>query len=121
MSGHYYFRDNYNADSGFIPALLVLDLMARKKATMAELLEPLRKRYFISGEINSTVDDPQAAFARLRSASPTVRSATSTGSRSTIPTGTSTCVRPTRSLWCASISAPTARGSWKRSATRCWE
>jgi phosphomannomutase len=66
VSGHYYFSDNYNADSGFIPALLVLDLMARKKATMAELLDPLRKRYFISGEINSTVEDARAVFARLR-------------------------------------------------------
>ncbi len=66
VSGHYYFKDNYNADSGFIPALLVLDLMARKKATLAELLEPLRKRYFISGEINSTVDDANAVFDRLQ-------------------------------------------------------
>jgi phosphomannomutase len=66
VSGHYYFADNHNADSGFIPALLMLDLMARKKATLAELLEPLRTRYFISGEINSTVDDTEAVFARLR-------------------------------------------------------
>ena len=65
VSGHYYFRDNYNADSGFIPALLILDLLTRKKATMAELLEPLRSRYFISGEINSTVDDVGAALARI--------------------------------------------------------
>ena len=42
VSGHYYFADNYNADSGFIPALLILDLLSQKKATMAELLEPLR-------------------------------------------------------------------------------
>ena len=42
MSGHYYFADNYNADSGFIPALLILELLSQKKATMAELLEPLR-------------------------------------------------------------------------------
>ncbi len=67
VSGHYYFRDNHNADSGFIPALLVLDLLARKKATLAELLEPMRSRYFISGEINSTVDDVPAALERLRS------------------------------------------------------
>jgi phosphomannomutase len=66
VSGHYYFADNHNADSGFIPALLMLELMARKKATLAELLEPLRTRYFISGEINSTVDDAEAVFARLR-------------------------------------------------------
>ena len=65
VSGHYYFRDNHNADSGFIPALLILDLLTRKKATMAELLEPLRSRYFISGEINSKVDDVSAALARI--------------------------------------------------------
>ncbi len=65
VSGHYYFRDNFNADSGFIPALLILELLAQKRATMAELLEPLRSRYFISGEINSTVDDVGAALARI--------------------------------------------------------
>jgi phosphomannomutase len=65
VSGHYYFADNYNADSGFIPALLILDLLSRKQATMAELLEPLRTRYFISGEINSVVDDAPAALARI--------------------------------------------------------
>jgi phosphomannomutase len=65
VSGHYYFSDNYNADSGFIPALLILDLLSRKRATMSELLEPLRARYFISGEINSEVADVSATLARL--------------------------------------------------------
>jgi phosphomannomutase len=65
VSGHYYFSDNYNADSGFIPALLILELLSQKGATMAELLEPLRATYFISGEINSTVADVPAALARL--------------------------------------------------------
>ncbi|HQJ26524.1 MAG TPA: phosphomannomutase/phosphoglucomutase [Thermoleophilia bacterium] len=65
VSGHYYFAANHNADSGFIPALLVLDLLSRKQATLAELLEPLRSRYYISGEINSTVDDVPAALTRL--------------------------------------------------------
>jgi phosphomannomutase len=66
VSGHYYFRDNHNADSGFIPALLILELLSQKQATMAELLEPLRAKYFISGEINSRVDDVDAALARIR-------------------------------------------------------
>ena len=66
VSGHYYFTGNYNADSGFIPALLKLDLLARQKATMGELLEPLRSRYFISGEINSTVPDAALVFLRLK-------------------------------------------------------
>ena len=65
VSGHYYFRENYNADSGFIPALLILELLSQKGATLAELLEPLRTRYFISGEINSTVADVPAAMARI--------------------------------------------------------
>ncbi|HMK93485.1 MAG TPA: phosphomannomutase/phosphoglucomutase, partial [Thermoleophilia bacterium] len=65
VSGHYYFQVNHNADSGFIPALLILELLSSKKATMAELLEPLRSRYFISGEINSRVDDVPAALARI--------------------------------------------------------
>ncbi len=65
VSGHYYFAANYNADSGFIPALLILELLSQKGATMAELLEPLRSRYFISGEINSTVTDVAAALARI--------------------------------------------------------
>jgi phosphomannomutase len=65
VSGHYYFAANYNADSGFIPALLILELLSQKGATMAELLEPLRTKYFISGEINSVVDDVPAALARI--------------------------------------------------------
>jgi len=65
VSGHYYFQANHNADSGFIPALLILELLSRKHATMAELLAPLRSTYFISGEINSRVDDVPATLARI--------------------------------------------------------
>jgi phosphomannomutase len=65
VSGHYYFRDNYNADSGFIPALLVLELLSRKGETMSGLLQPLRSRYFISGEINSEVDDVATTLRRI--------------------------------------------------------
>jgi phosphomannomutase len=57
VSGHYYFRDFYCADSGTIPALLVLELLAREGKAMSELLAPYRERYFISGEVNSEVDD----------------------------------------------------------------
>jgi phosphomannomutase len=55
VTGHYYFRDFYFADNGFIPALLLLELMSRKQQTLAQLLEPLRAKYFISGEINTKV------------------------------------------------------------------
>ncbi len=60
VSGHYYFADFWNADSGTIPALLILELLSKTGKRMSELLAPLRSKYFISGEINSTVDDPQA-------------------------------------------------------------
>ena len=56
VTGHYYFRDNFYADNGFIPALLILELMSKKNQTLRELLAPLREQYFISGEINSTVN-----------------------------------------------------------------
>jgi len=57
VTGHYYFRDNFYADNGFIPALLMLELMSRKGQTLHQLLEPLRQKYFISGEINTRVGD----------------------------------------------------------------
>jgi phosphomannomutase len=57
VTGHYYFRDNFYADNGFIPALLILELMSRKGQTLAELLAPLREKYFISGELNTRVSD----------------------------------------------------------------
>jgi phosphomannomutase len=67
VSGHYYFRDFYCADSGTIPALLILELLSTRGARMSELLEPYRSRYFISGEINSTVADPEAKMGELAS------------------------------------------------------
>jgi phosphomannomutase len=65
VSGHYYFRDFYCADSGTIPALLILELLGRSGARLSELLEPYRSRYFISGEINSEVADPAAKIEEL--------------------------------------------------------
>ena len=56
VTGHYYFRENFYADNGFIPALLILELMSKKNQTLRELLAPLREQYFISGEINSAVN-----------------------------------------------------------------
>jgi phosphomannomutase len=53
VTGHYYFRDNYYCDNGFIPALLMLELMSKKGQSLQQLLEPLRRQYFISGEINT--------------------------------------------------------------------
>jgi phosphomannomutase len=65
VSGHYYFRDFWCADSGVIPALLVLELLSVREMTMAELLAPYRERYFISGEINSEVDDKEGKMREL--------------------------------------------------------
>jgi phosphomannomutase len=65
VSGHYYFREFYNADSGTLPALLILELLSQREAKMSELLEPYRSKYFISGEINSTVDDQHAKIETI--------------------------------------------------------
>jgi phosphomannomutase len=65
VTGHYYFRDNFYADYGFIPALLMLELMSKKGQSLPELLEPLRRRYFISGEINTKLRSMEAALAKL--------------------------------------------------------
>jgi phosphomannomutase len=59
-SGHYYFRDNYRADSGLIAALVVLEVLCAADRTLSELLEPYR-RYADSGEVNTEVADPVAA------------------------------------------------------------
>ena len=65
VSGHYYFRDFYCADSGAIPALLILELLSQTEKTLSELLAPLHERYFVSGEINSTVEGGDAKMAEL--------------------------------------------------------
>jgi phosphomannomutase len=65
VSGHYYFRDFYCADSGTLPALLVLELLCTRGAALSELLAPYRSHYFISGEINTQVADPQAKIEQL--------------------------------------------------------
>ena len=67
ISGHFYFRENYFADNGMIPALLILELMSKKGKTLSELLAPLRETYFITGEINSQVEDVPAVLTRLES------------------------------------------------------
>jgi phosphomannomutase len=57
VSGHYYFRDFYQADSGVIPFLLVLELLSRKGERLSEILRRFRERYFITGELNTPVAD----------------------------------------------------------------
>src|SRR4051812_28290755 len=66
VSGHYYFKAFYNADSGTIPALLILELLSKRSTTLAELLHEFRSTYFISGEINSEVADQQAKMQEIK-------------------------------------------------------
>ena len=65
VSGHYYFRDFYCADSGTIPALLILEELSRTGGKLSELLAPMRAKYFISGEINSEVEDQDAKMEEI--------------------------------------------------------
>ncbi len=65
VTGHYYFRDNFYADNGFIPALLMLELMSKKAKSLQQLLDPLRREYFISGEINTKLAGMDAVPATL--------------------------------------------------------
>ncbi|HXR28180.1 MAG TPA: phosphomannomutase/phosphoglucomutase [Solirubrobacteraceae bacterium] len=65
VSGHYYFRDFYCADSGTIPALLMLEMLSLQGKRLSELLAPYHARYFISGEINSEVADQAAKMREI--------------------------------------------------------
>jgi phosphomannomutase len=65
VSGHYYFRDFYNADSGTVPALLVLEKLSVEGRKLSDLVGDYRAKYFISGEINSTVEDADAKIALI--------------------------------------------------------
>jgi len=65
VSGHYYFRDFWCADSGTVPALLILELLSKEGRSLAELMAEFRSRYFISGEINSEVADQEATMREI--------------------------------------------------------
>ena len=70
VTGHYYFKDFYYADNGFIPALLILELMSKKNQPLRDLLAPYRERYFISGEINTklaSMDEVPKKLAAIES------------------------------------------------------
>ncbi|MDQ3993792.1 MAG: phosphomannomutase/phosphoglucomutase [Actinomycetota bacterium] len=66
VSGHYYFRDFSQADSGTIPALLVLELISKRARPLSEILRPLRERYFITGELNTRVHDVALKLQELK-------------------------------------------------------
>jgi phosphomannomutase len=65
VTGHYYFRDFFYADNGFIPALLILELMSKKGKSLRDLLQTYRERYFISGEINTKLPNMDEVPKRL--------------------------------------------------------
>jgi phosphomannomutase len=66
VSGHYYFKDFYWCDTGIVPALVLLELISKSGKQLSELLAPYRERYFISGEINSTVGDVPLKLQELK-------------------------------------------------------
>ncbi len=68
VSGHYYFQSFNYADSGLIPSLLILEMLSTTGRKLSELLGELEARYFISGEINSTVADAKAKMTEVESA-----------------------------------------------------
>jgi len=68
VSGHYYFRDFNFADSGIIPSLLVMEMLAGSDQSLSAMLAQLEEKYFISGEINSTVANPKERLEALAAA-----------------------------------------------------
>jgi phosphomannomutase len=66
VSGHYYFRDFYQADSGVIPFLLMLELVSRKGQKLSEILRPFGERHFITGELNTPVSDVALKLQELK-------------------------------------------------------
>jgi phosphomannomutase len=66
VSGHYYFRDFTQADSGVIPFLLMLELVSRREQKLSEILQPYNERYFITGELNTPVDDVALKLQELK-------------------------------------------------------
>jgi phosphomannomutase len=65
VSGHYYFRHFFCADSGTMPALLMLELVSREGRSLSELMSEFRSKYFLSGEINTEVADQQAKMQEI--------------------------------------------------------
>ena len=66
VSGHYYFRDFHQADSGTIPALLMLELVSKRGRPLSEILRPFREQYFITGELNTPVSDVALKLQELK-------------------------------------------------------
>ena len=66
VSGHYYFRDFSQADSGIVPFLLMLEVVSRSGRKLSELLAPFRAEYFLTGELNTPVSDVALKLQELK-------------------------------------------------------
>jgi phosphomannomutase len=66
VSAHYYFREFSQADTGVVPFLVMLDLISRSGRKLSELLQPYRERFFLTGEINTTVADVPLKLQELK-------------------------------------------------------
>jgi phosphomannomutase len=66
VSGHYYFRDFSQADSGVVPFLLMLEVISKKGRKLSEILEPYRATYFLTGELNTPVPDVALKLQELK-------------------------------------------------------
>jgi phosphomannomutase len=66
VSGHYYFRDFSQADSGVVPFLLMLELVSKQGRKLSEILADYRGRYFLTGELNTPVADVEATLRELQ-------------------------------------------------------
>ena len=65
LSGHHYFCDFFGADSGLVPALLMLEMLSRRSMKLSALLQSLESSYFLSSEINSRVENPAQKIAAI--------------------------------------------------------
>jgi phosphomannomutase len=66
VSAHYYFREFSQADSGVVPFLLMVELLSRRREKLSQLLAPYRERFFLTGEINTPVDDVPLKLQELK-------------------------------------------------------
>jgi phosphomannomutase len=66
MSAHYYFRDNFYADNGIIPFLLVLEYLSKQNKPFSEMMAPYMAGHYMSGELNYKVKDIQTVIAGVK-------------------------------------------------------
>ena len=100
-SAHYYFRDNFRADSGLIATVLVLAEISRADTVLSVVRKPF-ERYSSSGEINTQVNDPVAVMAHVAEAFGDSAAGPARRAHGRLPArGGSTCGRPTPNRCCA--------------------